>query len=96
MAMLTTLGPEDLVPAEHPIRRIRKVVDDVLASLDPEFEAMYSGIGHPSVPPEQLLEATVLLARTRSDPSGPSASGSTTTCCSSGSWTCPSTLRSLS
>jgi hypothetical protein len=62
MAMLTTLSPEDPVPAEHPIRPIRKVVYDVLASIDPEFEAMHSWIGRPSVPPEQLLEATVLLA----------------------------------
>ena len=62
MAMLTTLSPEDLIPAEHPIRRIRTVVDEVLASLDGEFEAMYSAIGRPSVPPEQLLKATVLMA----------------------------------
>ena len=62
MAMLTTLSPEDLIPADHPIRRIRKVVDEVLASLDAEFESMYSRIGRPSVPPEQLLKATVLMA----------------------------------
>jgi transposase len=62
MAMLTTLSPEDLIPAQHPIRRIRTVVDEVLASLDDEFEAMYSAIGRPSVPPEQLLKATVLMA----------------------------------
>ena len=62
MAMLTTLSPEDFIPVEHPIRRIRSVVDEVLASLDGEFEAMYSAIGRPSVPPEQLLKATVLMA----------------------------------
>lgn len=62
MAMLTTLSPEDLIPPDHPIRRIRKVVDEVLVELDPEFEAMYSRIGRPSVPPEQLLKATVLMA----------------------------------
>jgi transposase len=62
MAMLTTLSPDDLVPPDHPIRRIRKVVEGVLASLDGEFEAMYSPIGRPSVPPEQLLKATVLMA----------------------------------
>src|SRR6266498_1723942 len=62
MAMLTTLSPEDLIPADHPIRRIRKVVEEVLASLDGEFEAMYARIGRPSVPPEQLLKATVLMA----------------------------------
>ncbi len=62
MAMLTTLSSEDLIPVDHPIRQIRKVVDEVLAFLDAEFEAMYSRIGRPSVPPEQLLKATVLMA----------------------------------
>ena len=62
MAMLTTLSPEDLIPANHPIRRIRKVVEVVLAELDGDLDAMYSRTGRPSVPPEQLLKATVLMA----------------------------------
>jgi len=62
LAMLTTLSPEDLIPADHPIRRIRAVVEEVLAELDAEFEAMYARIGRPSVPPEQLLKATILMA----------------------------------
>jgi transposase len=62
MAMLTTLNPGDLTPADHPIRRIRLVVDAVLAELDGEFDAMYASTGRPSVPPEQLLKATVLMA----------------------------------
>jgi transposase len=62
LAMLTTLSPEELIPADHPIRRIRKVVEVVLADLDGEFDAMYSSTGRPSVPPEQLLKATVLMA----------------------------------
>jgi transposase len=62
LAMLTSLSTEDLIPTDHPIRRIRRVVEVVLAELDGEFEAMYSRIGRPSVPPEQLLKATVLMA----------------------------------
>lgn len=62
LAMLTTLSPEGLIPVDHPIRRIRKVVDVVLGELDGEFWAMYSAVGRPSVPPEQLLKATVLMA----------------------------------
>ena len=62
MAMLSTLSPEDLIPGDHPIRRIRKVVDAVLAELDDEFAAMYAMTGRPSVPPEQLLKASVLMA----------------------------------
>ncbi len=60
--MLTSLSTEDLIPKDHPIRRIRKVVDEVLAELDGEFAARYSRIGRPSVPPEQLLKATILMA----------------------------------
>jgi transposase len=62
LAMLSSLSTEDLIPRDHPIRRIRRVVDEVLAEMDGEFEAMYSRIGRPSVPPEQLLKATVLMA----------------------------------
>ena len=62
LAMLTSLSTEDLIPADHPIRRIRKVVDEVLAEMDGEFEAMYSRTGRPSVPPEQLLKASILMA----------------------------------
>jgi transposase len=62
MAMLTTLQPGDLIPADHPIRRIRTVVDAVLGELDGEFDVMYARSGRPSVPPEQLLKATVLMA----------------------------------
>lgn len=62
LAMLSTLSPEDLIPADHPIRRIRKVVDVVLEELDDEFAVMYAATGRPSVPPEQLLKATVLMA----------------------------------
>jgi transposase len=62
MVMLTTLSTEDLIPKAHPIRRIRRIVDEVLGELDGEFAVMYSRIGRPSVPPEQLLKATVLMA----------------------------------
>lgn len=62
LAMLTTLSTEDLIPADHPIRRIRKVVDTVLVGLDDEFAQIYATGGRRSVPPEQLLKATVLMA----------------------------------
>lgn len=62
MAMLTTLSAEELIPPDHPIRRIRVVVDEVLASMDDTFEALYSTEGRPSVPPEALLKASVLMA----------------------------------
>ena len=63
LSMLSSLSTEDLIPADHPIRRIRVVVEEVLAELDGEFDAMYASGGRRSVPPEQLLKATVLMAR---------------------------------
>src|SRR5947209_7179768 len=62
LAMLTSVSTEDLIPADHPIRKTRTVVDAVLADLDDTFDAMYSAGGRRSVPPEVLLKATVLMA----------------------------------
>jgi transposase len=62
LAMLTSLSTEELIPPDHPIRRIRVVVDAVLAELDDVFDAMYASGGRRSVPPETLLKSTVLMA----------------------------------
>jgi transposase len=62
LAMLSTLSTEELIPADHPIRKIRVVVDAVLAELDGVFDMMYASSGRTSVPPEALLKATVLMA----------------------------------
>ena len=62
VTMLSTLTSDSLIPADHPIRRIKPVVEAVLADLEPEFDAMYAATGRHSVPPEQLLKATVLMA----------------------------------
>ena len=45
LAMLTTLSTEELIPADHPIRKIRVVVDAVLAELDGVFDGMYAAGG---------------------------------------------------
>ena len=62
MAMLSTLSTEDLIGADHPIRRIRALTDEVLDGLDDELGAMYPDRGRPSVPPETLLKASILMA----------------------------------
>lgn len=53
---------EARVPAGHPLRTIRGIVNDVLVSLSADFAAMYSCTGRPSIPPEQLLRALLLQA----------------------------------
>lgn len=61
-SMWTTLSPEDTVPADHPLRPIRKMVNEVLASLSPAFSKLYSKRGRPSIAPEKLLRAVLLQA----------------------------------
>uniref|UniRef100_UPI0037C56344 transposase n=1 Tax=Paracoccus mutanolyticus TaxID=1499308 RepID=UPI0037C56344 len=51
---------EDRIPAQHPLRKIRQVVSDALASLDAEFEALYTAFGRPSIAPERLIRASLL------------------------------------
>jgi transposase len=53
---------EERVPADHPLRAIRRLADEALAGLNDRFEALYSGMGRPSIPPEMLLRATLLQA----------------------------------
>ncbi len=53
---------EQRVPAKHPLRKIRQLVNDVLASLDGEFAKLYSAFGRESIPPERLLRALLLQA----------------------------------
>jgi hypothetical protein len=51
---------EGRIPARHPLRKIRQVVNDALASLDAEFEALYIDFGRPSIPPERLIRASLV------------------------------------
>ena len=51
---------EDRVPAGHPLRKIRRIVNDALASLDAEFDALYTDFGRPSIAPERLIRASLL------------------------------------
>lgn len=53
---------EERIPQRHPIRRIKALADEALASMGGVFEAMYARIGRPSVPPERLLKAQLLMA----------------------------------
>jgi len=54
------LSPEQRVRKDHPLRPIRAMVDQALKELSPAFNKMYSKVGRPSIPPEQLLRALLL------------------------------------
>ena len=53
---------EDRIPADHPLRAMRRLVDPLLVELSPRFQQLYSAVGRPSIPPEQLLRALLLQA----------------------------------
>jgi len=61
-AMLMVIDPEKRVPQDHPIRRIKQLCDVALKELSPLFDEMYSAVGRPSIPPERLLKASLLMA----------------------------------
>ena len=51
---------EDRIPQDHPIRPLKKLVDQGLENLSRDFDRLYSKTGRPSIPPEQLLRALLL------------------------------------
>ena len=61
-SMFCLLSPESVVPATHPLRRVKVLADAALKELSPLFDEMYSEFGRPSIPPERLLKATLLMA----------------------------------
>jgi len=60
--MLAFVDAETRIPAAHPIRTIRALANEALAELSPLFERMYAEVGRPSIPPERLLKASLLIA----------------------------------
>jgi transposase len=58
--MFSYVALEDRIPADHPLRGVRKLVDSVLAEMSNDFEGLYSKVGRPSIPPERLLRALLL------------------------------------
>jgi len=53
---------EERVPADHPLRRVKAQADAVLARMNAAFDRIYADCGRPSVAPERLLKASVLIA----------------------------------
>ena len=58
--MFSYVSLEERVPQDHPLRRIRETVDEILRGMAKEFDGLYAKTGRPSVPPERLLRAVLL------------------------------------
>jgi transposase len=58
--MFSYVTLEDRVPAEHPLRAIRKTVDEILRAMAKDFDGLYAKTGRPSIPPERLLRGILL------------------------------------
>lgn len=58
--MFSYVALEDRIPADHPLRTLRPIVNRALATLSPTFDQIYADGGRPSIPPEQLLRALLL------------------------------------
>ncbi|MBI3448187.1 MAG: IS5 family transposase [Acidobacteria bacterium] len=58
--MFSYVPLEHRIPLDHPLRAMRKMVDEILVELSPHFERLYSSTGRPSIPPEKLLRALLL------------------------------------
>lgn len=61
-SMFSVVSPEQRIPMDHPLRRIKAMADEILAGLTKTFDAMYSRVGRPSIPPERLLKSQILMA----------------------------------
>jgi|SRR5579862_6153042 len=60
--MFSYISAEQRVPKDHPLRAVRRIVDEALRSLSRDFDRMYKKVGRPSIAPEKLLRALVLQA----------------------------------
>src|SRR5262249_49190780 len=58
--MFSYISPEKRVPADHPLRPLRKIVDEILKEMSPKFQKLYSKVGRPSIAPERLLRSLLL------------------------------------
>jgi transposase len=59
-SMFSCISMEERIPEDHPLRAIRKMADSALEDMSKRFSELYSRMGRPSIPPEQLLRAMLL------------------------------------
>jgi transposase len=60
--LFTYFSVEERIPADHPLRWVKAQADAVLGSMSAQFDAMYAEVGRPSIAPERLLKASLLIA----------------------------------
>jgi hypothetical protein len=68
--LFSYFSSEQRVPQDHPLRPIRGMCDEALRAVSAELGKLYSSLGRPSIPPEQLLRALLLQVLTRCAASG--------------------------
>ncbi len=56
-SMFHYFSVESRIPAEHPLRRVKKLVETALSAIQGELDGLYVRTSHPSIPPERLLKA---------------------------------------
>jgi transposase len=60
--LFSYVRPDSRIPADHPLRDVRRITDAALCSLSEQFDALYAKEGRPSIPPERLLRALLVQA----------------------------------
>ncbi|WP_245476641.1 transposase, partial [Bradyrhizobium sp. Leo170] len=65
--LFSYIAPDKRVPANHPLRKVRELVRDVLSDLNRSLGRLYPNEGRPSIPPERLLSALLLQVCIRSE-----------------------------
>src|ERR1700752_2991487 len=58
--MFSYVSMEERAPQDHPLRPIRRLVEQILATMSKRFDEMYAENGRPSIPPKRLLRARLL------------------------------------
>src|SRR5215203_7078892 len=62
LSMLAFVDLDARIPANHSLRAVKRLADRALTELSPVFDRMYAAGGRPSIPPERLLKASLLIA----------------------------------
>lgn len=61
-SMFHYFSVQSRIPADHPLRRVKKLAESALSAISAELDGLYARTGRPSIPPERLLKAQLLIA----------------------------------